>query len=95
MKNVLLIGDSIRIGYDKSVRSSLEGIANVYFPEDNCKFASSVLRYLHEYYTSLGTEAFTKQTLSCISSALGLEDSPPYVETLYTTYKINPNLVGI
>ena len=49
MKNILLVGDSIRIGYDKSVKLSLEGIANVYFPEDNCRFASYVLRYLHEY----------------------------------------------
>ena len=53
MKNVLLIGDSIRIGYDKSVKSSLEGIANVVFPEDNCKFASYLLRFLHEYKNKL------------------------------------------
>ena len=49
MKNILLIGDSIRIGYDKSVRTTLEGLANVYFPEENTSFASYVLRYLHEY----------------------------------------------
>ena len=49
MKNILLIGDSIRLGYDKSVRKSLSGIASVYAPEENCRFASYVLRYLHEY----------------------------------------------
>ena len=49
MKNVLLIGDSIRIGYDKAVKQSLAGIAEVYFPEENCRFASYVLRYLNEY----------------------------------------------
>lgn len=49
MKNVLLVGDSIRRGYDKSVRKSLEGHANVYFPDENCRFASFVLRYIHEY----------------------------------------------
>ena len=49
MKNILLVGDSIRIGYDKSVKESLEGKANVYFPEENCRFATFVLRYLHEY----------------------------------------------
>ena len=42
MKNVLLIGDSIRKGYDKAVKKTLEGKANVYFPEDNCRFASYV-----------------------------------------------------
>lgn len=54
MKNILLIGDSIRIGYDKAVKNSLEGIANVYFPEDNCRFAAYLLRYLHEYRALLG-----------------------------------------
>ena len=214
MKNVVLIGDSIRIGYDKSVRASLDGIANVYFPGDNCRFAAFVLRYLHEYlelpeqggvdvihwnaglwdclrqfgeepltplevyanyiericirirklypeakvifatstsvlsekmppnfkryneeialynqkavevvkkygfdvndlyarstalpeeahsdsvhyYTSLGTEAFTKQTLSYIASALELESMPQYVEELHKVDRISPNLIGI
>ncbi len=49
MKNVLLVGDSIRMGYDKSVRKSLEGKANVYFPNENCRFASYLLRYIQEY----------------------------------------------
>jgi len=49
MKNLLLLGDSIRMGYDKAVQKTLAGIANVYFPEENCRFASYVLRYLHEY----------------------------------------------
>ena len=56
MKNILLIGDSIRMGYDKSVKKSLDGIANVYFPDENCRFASYVLRYLHEYAGPLGCE---------------------------------------
>lgn len=49
MKKVLLIGDSIRVGYDKAVKKSLEGKAEVYFPEENCRFASYILRYLSEY----------------------------------------------
>ena len=49
MKNILLIGDSIRMGYDKAVKKSLDGIANVYFPEENCRFAAYVLRELTEY----------------------------------------------
>ena len=47
MKNLLLIGDSIRVGYDKSVKKSLEGRANVLFPEENCRFASYLLRNFH------------------------------------------------
>ena len=49
MKSVLLIGDSIRMGYDKAVKKTLEGKADVYFPQENCRFASYVLRYIHEY----------------------------------------------
>ena len=49
MKNVLLLGDSIRIGYDKAVKKALEGKANVYFPKENCRFAAYLLRTLHEY----------------------------------------------
>lgn len=49
MKNLLLLGDSIRIGYDKSVRATLGDRANVLFPEENCRFASYLLRYFHEY----------------------------------------------
>ena len=56
MKNVLLIGDSIRMGYDKAVRATLDGIANVYYPEENCRFAAYVLRYLHEYKSLLNGE---------------------------------------
>ena len=47
MKNLLLIGDSIRMGYDKSIKKTLEGKANVYFPAENCRFAAYLLRYIH------------------------------------------------
>ena len=58
MKNVLLIGDSIRMGYDKAVKKTLEGQANVFFPPENCEMASRVLRYLHEWKSNLmGKEA--------------------------------------
>ena len=49
MKNLFLVGDSIRMGYDKSVKKTLEGKANVLFPDENCRFASYVLRNFHEY----------------------------------------------
>ena len=49
MKNLLLIGDSIRMGYDKSVSKTLSGRANVIYPDDNCRFAAYVLRHFHEY----------------------------------------------
>ena len=47
MKNILLIGDSIRKGYDMYVKESFEGKAEVYFPDDNCRFAQYILREFH------------------------------------------------
>lgn len=49
MKKILLIGDSIRMGYDKAIKKTLDGRAKVYFPEENCRFAAYLLRNIHEY----------------------------------------------
>lgn len=57
MKSVLLIGDSIRIGYDKALKKTLEGKAEVYFPEENCRFAAYVLRYLGDYQNLVPNKA--------------------------------------
>ncbi len=46
MKKVLLIGDSIRIGYCKYVQEKLDGAAEVFYPDDNCRFAEYTLREL-------------------------------------------------
>ena len=54
MKNVLLIGDSIRAGYDTYVKESFFGKANVYFPTENCRFAQYVVRNLHYWAEDLG-----------------------------------------
>ena len=56
MKKLLLIGDSIRMTYDKSIKRTLEGKANVLSPEENCRFASYVLRYFHEYFEDVKGE---------------------------------------
>ena len=54
MKKILLIGDSIRQGYDKFVKLAYEGKAEVYYPEENCRFAEYVLRNLHEWAIQSG-----------------------------------------
>lgn len=46
MKKILLIGDSIRQGYDKYVKMSFDGEAEVLFPEENCRFSVYILRDL-------------------------------------------------
>lgn len=49
MKKVILIGDSIRMTYDKYVKEALTNVAEVCYPDENCRFAEYVLRYAHEW----------------------------------------------
>ncbi len=53
MKNILLLGDSIRMGYDSFVRNKLLGRANIFYPEDNGRFAQHTLRQLSEWKGAL------------------------------------------
>lgn len=71
MKKVLLIGDSIRAGYDKYVRQRLDGKAEVFFPGENCRFAEYVLRYLHEWKKDLNTGS----DVDCVHWNAGLWDT--------------------
>jgi len=43
MKKVLLLGDSIRIGYCGYVAKQLQGEAEVFFPDDNCRYTQYTL----------------------------------------------------
>ncbi|NLO46360.1 MAG: SGNH/GDSL hydrolase family protein [Clostridiales bacterium] len=43
MKKVLLIGDSIRMSYNARVAQLLEGKADVWGPDENCRFAKYTL----------------------------------------------------
>ncbi|MBO5262514.1 MAG: hypothetical protein J6B45_05655 [Clostridia bacterium] len=70
MKNILLIGDSIRYGassnpeyntsfspgYGVYVKEMLSKQANVYAPDDNCRFAQYTLRYLYDWAKDLDCE---------------------------------------
>lgn len=42
-KTVLLIGDSIRLGYCRTVRDELSDVADVVYPEENCRFSQYIL----------------------------------------------------
>lgn len=54
MKNVMLLGDSIRqIGYGTKVPEVLGKDFNVYQPNDNCRFSSYTLRGLHDWLPNL------------------------------------------
>lgn len=71
MKKVILIGDSIRQGYDKFVKMALEGSAEVYYPEENCRFSQYVLRNFNEWvYQS----KFGGANVDCVHWNAGLWD---------------------
>ena len=52
MTNVILIGDSIRIGYEDTVRRELDGLASVWTPEENGRTSRNVLAHLEEWAIS-------------------------------------------
>ncbi len=49
MKNVLLIGDSIRINYQSTVMRCLADVATVHYPGENCRFAKYTLCCLPDW----------------------------------------------
>ncbi len=53
MKKVILLGDSIRLGYGRRVCELLGPDYTVWQPEDNCRFASYTLRMLFDYQEQL------------------------------------------
>ena len=54
MKKVLLLGDSIRLGYQTLVGEKLGGRAEVVGPEDNCRFTKYTLWYVNHWVNELG-----------------------------------------
>ena len=62
MKKIFLIGDSIRFGasgspgYGVYVKEMLAGEAEVYAPNENCRFAQYTLRYLYDWTKGLDCE---------------------------------------
>ena len=59
MKKIILLGDSIRMGYDKYAKMALEGVAAVYSPEENCRFTQYMLRFIHKW---VGDSGFGEDT---------------------------------
>ena len=58
MKKILLIGDSIRKGYDLFVKEQMCEVAEVLFPPDNCQTTATILRYFHIWCEGLSTFDF-------------------------------------
>lgn len=54
MKKVVLLGDSIRQGYEKYVKLAFEGEVQVYSPVENGRFAAYTLRQLSAWRAEMG-----------------------------------------
>lgn len=56
MKKVFLFGDSIRMGYDRYVKESMVNIAQVYYPAENSRYSTYILRDLHKWKNQVGID---------------------------------------
>ena len=56
MKTVILIGDSIRMYYEQTVREQLAGLAEIWSPEDNGGNSSNVLAHLDDWVIARGAD---------------------------------------
>ena len=54
MYKLLLLGDSIRLGYREAVAKELEGEFEVWSPDDNCRFAKYTLCHLKGWLETWG-----------------------------------------
>ena len=70
MKKILLIGDSIRQGYDKYVRMAFEGEAEIYYSSMNSRFSIYVLREISYWKEQLKLD----DTVDCVHWNAGLWD---------------------
>lgn len=57
MQKVLLLGDSISMGYREYVKEDLESFYEVVYPYENGKFAAHIYRMLYEWSTELSIDA--------------------------------------
>ncbi len=55
MKNVVLLGDSIRMGYEARVRELLGDGFNVYSPDENCRYTKYTLWGIFHWMQSWGS----------------------------------------
>lgn len=52
--NLLLLGDSIRMGYQENVKNKLEDIMNTFYPEENGRDTSTTLWQANQFFKNSG-----------------------------------------
>ncbi|TCZ77789.1 SGNH/GDSL hydrolase family protein [Paenibacillus albiflavus] len=78
MTKVLLMGDSIRLGYEPWVRECLNDVAEVVAPEENGRFAKYTLWAVNLWLKDLGTPDIVHWN----NGLWDLHHEPPMVEAL-------------
>ena len=89
MKKIVLIGDSIRMGYQETVRQRLAGRAEVWAPEENGGTSENLLARLDEWALSRPADVIhVNAGLHDLRKEFGCEDSavplPRYRENVRT-----------
>ena len=80
MKNVLLVGDSIRLGatgspgYGVFVKENMKDEAFVWGPEENCRFAQYTLRHLRDWKAELSVAGVAAEDVNVVHWNNGLWD---------------------
>jgi lysophospholipase L1-like esterase len=95
MHTVILIGDSIRMGYCPFVVKELEGLAEVWSPEPNGGTSENVLRHLDEWVLSHDADAVhvnaglhdLRKAFGATESAIPLASYQANVEAILKTIR--------
>ncbi len=103
MKRVILIGDSIRMGYQATVCRELDGKADIWKPEQNGGTTQNVLAHLDEWaidqkpdvvHVNCGLHDLRKE-FGAAESAIPLPDYEANVRTILERIKSETNAVAI
>lgn len=78
MKRVLILGDSISMGYREKVKEKLKGFCEVVFPEENGRFSFYTLWGIHLWIKELGEPDIVHWN----NGLWDLHHEPPRVEAL-------------
>ncbi|MBR0056307.1 MAG: SGNH/GDSL hydrolase family protein [Kiritimatiellae bacterium] len=79
LPKVVLLGDSIRLGYQEFVRNALQGEATVLFPPENCRFSQYLLRFVANWKTDgqWGDDAALVHWNAGLWDCLRVDGEPP------------------
>ena len=83
MKKVLLIGDSIRLGYQDDVIEELKGEYEVWGPPENCRFAKFTLNELGRWIQDCAKNSKTEYDEALLTPGAGISEQEVYPDIIY------------